>query len=302
VSTLTDLRYVVAAFMNRTPAAFSINGQDLLQQAINNAKRYCQRKLNFEFARVQAKVESVHYLNGGSLTAAKELSTSLVIDVKQIRAAFLTNTGVPILVYSRDKHLQRLRRQLDRLNVPVLEQSTYPVTYPIGLVQMGKTIYVTPPDTDMLGGTTFTVYLDVIKWLPPYRDVITGTASGVLAGYLVDTGKNFVALDVKIGDTVKNMVSLATAVVDNVAATQLHLTGDIFPVTAAYEINPEADHDFLLDYGQDFLVYRSIAELNYFLKEDERVVISAQIVQDSWDSLVKWNDDIIGNTAEIDLD
>lgn len=64
------------------------------------------------------------------------------------------------------------------------------------------------------------------------------------------------------------------------------------------------DHEtnFLFTYGFDFLMYRSIVELNFFIKEDERFQVSTRMLQDSWNSLVAWDVSLVSPTeTEIDL-
>jgi len=61
------------------------------------------------------------------------------------------------------------------------------------------------------------------------------------------------------------------------------------------------ENDFLLDNCFDWMMYRCIYELNFFLKEDERVELSTKLMGDSWDAVIKWNDQLI-NTAVDDTD
>lgn len=64
----------------------------------------------------------------------------------------------------------------------------------------------------------------------------------------------------------------------------------------------EQDTNFLLDYGFDFIMYRSIIELNFFIKEDERFQVSSTMVADSWNSLIAWDASLISPTeTEIEL-
>lgn len=64
----------------------------------------------------------------------------------------------------------------------------------------------------------------------------------------------------------------------------------------------EQDTNFLLDYGFDFIMYRSIIELNFFLKEEERFQVSTTMVADAWNSLTAWDASLISPTeTEIEL-
>jgi len=61
--------------------------------------------------------------------------------------------------------------------------------------------------------------------------------------------------------------------------------------------------DFLLDFAFDWLMYRAIYELNFFLKEDERVMISTKLINDAWDAIVKWNSELVAASVDdVDLD
>lgn len=63
------------------------------------------------------------------------------------------------------------------------------------------------------------------------------------------------------------------------------------------------ENDFLLDSCFDWMMYRSIYELNFFLKEDERVQIAEKLMTDSWNAVIKWNNELIAaNVDDVDLD
>jgi hypothetical protein len=53
------------------------------------------------------------------------------------------------------------------------------------------------------------------------------------------------------------------------------------------------EQDFLLENCFDWLMYRTIEELNFFLKEDERVQLSAGLVARSWEAVTRWNANLI---------
>ena len=64
----------------------------------------------------------------------------------------------------------------------------------------------------------------------------------------------------------------------------------------------EQDTNFLLDYGFDYIMYRSIVELNFFIKEDERFQVNTSMVSDTWNSLLSWDASLISPTeTEIEL-
>jgi len=62
------------------------------------------------------------------------------------------------------------------------------------------------------------------------------------------------------------------------------------------------DTNFLFEYGFDFLMYRTLQELNFYLKEDERFPINKSLLQEAWNSLVDWDVSLLSPTeTEIDL-
>lgn len=64
----------------------------------------------------------------------------------------------------------------------------------------------------------------------------------------------------------------------------------------------DEDTNFLLEYGFDFILYRSILELNFFIKEDERFQVSQAMVGDAWNTVVAWDSSLVSPTeTEIEL-
>lgn len=49
------------------------------------------------------------------------------------------------------------------------------------------------------------------------------------------------------------------------------------------------DTNFLLEFGNDVLLYKTLSFFNTFLKADERVELSAALLRDSWHSLLAWD-------------
>ena len=63
------------------------------------------------------------------------------------------------------------------------------------------------------------------------------------------------------------------------------------------------ENDFVLDNCFDWMMFYCISQLNFYLKEDERVSLSATMLKDTWDSLVTWNNELIKSaTDDVDLD
>lgn len=50
-----------------------------------------------------------------------------------------------------------------------------------------------------------------------------------------------------------------------------------------------ADTDFFLDYGEDFMLYRTVRELNVYLKQSEKIQLADSLMQDAWAAFTKWD-------------
>lgn len=59
-----------------------------------------------------------------------------------------------------------------------------------------------------------------------------------------------------------------------------------------------AQSSFLFDYCFQLMMFRSIVELNFFLKEDQRVAISSAVLDSLWNNVVQWNANIIGTSVD----
>ena len=70
-----------------------------------------------------------------------------------------------------------------------------------------------------------------------------------------------------------------------------------------YGLEEDDDHvftDWLLQYGSDFLLYRAMAELNVFLKEDQRLAISQKKMEEAWVNLTAWDATLIRGDENLD--
>mgnify|MGYP001398521301 CR=1 FL=1 len=66
----------------------------------------------------------------------------------------------------------------------------------------------------------------------------------------------------------------------------LHFVEDI------RELTEDEDTNFLLEDAWDFLVLRAVYTLNFFLKEDQRMVISALVMDAEWRSVLDWDNSL----------
>ena len=244
IQTAKQLEIAVAGFMQREPAFFvrTVGGQsfDLLLQAINNARLFAERMIDFEYSKVSVDIPGVDILNGGNLGNAVLHGTTTPVFVKKIRTPFLPSainggSQFPVDLRSKRKWNDRIKARFEGARPVDTTNFAFITDAPFVLVQDGNTIFVAPPDTTAFATNPFTVFADAIQWLPPY---ITGTET-----------------------------------------------------------------DFLLQYAFDWLQYRSIQELNYYLKEDERVTLSERQVSTAWDAIIKWNNELVlNNVDDVDLD
>jgi hypothetical protein len=237
--TYKDLREAVAAFMHRDPQAFASRGSDLLANAINNARLYAERLIDFEFCKTQVVI-SCSTTVGGDIADAKLLvDNTTPIRVKKVGRCFLAFSDgsgyftIDMITYDHWINITRSRNDSVKPTDPAdWSQIT---DAPPSFVQYGSTFFIAPSDPKWLGGTTFNVYLDCWRWLDDYDD--------------------------------------------------------------------DLQTDFLLQNCFDWLMYRSIYELNFFLKEDERVQLSEKLMSDSWSAIIRWNSNIIEQaTSDVNLD
>ena len=78
-------------------------------------------------------------------------------------------------------------------------------------------------------------------------------------------------------------------------ATTIDVALDVTRWMPDYE--DDEDTDFFLTDCQNFMLMRSLMQLNLYLKEDSRVQISAKEMQDAWIALRLWDDGLISTTT-----
>ena len=68
------------------------------------------------------------------------------------------------------------------------------------------------------------------------------------------------------------------------------------------ELEHDSDRNFLFVYGFDYLIYRSMLELNFYIKEDQRFDINTALLNQAQNSLIAWNTSLLSPTeTEIEL-
>lgn len=76
----------------------------------------------------------------------------------------------------------------------------------------------------------------------------------------------------------------------------------LFAVRWLSQLKNDHDTNFLLEYGTDFILYKSVEFLNFHVKEDERFAVTANLLRDSFTSLMQWDATHVSPTeTEIEL-
>lgn len=256
---IQDFLGVVASYMGKDEQFFNEgNNVDKLLLAANNAKKFTQRRLEFELSKcsVSVPINFTRNQDGsideaiGDLRNAVDVYDRVPVDVKKIRFAWLTQpngTRFPLRIWSDKAVYDRVRRRMD-LNHLSPHSRTIGSTQDPLLARAGNHVFLYPSAIWIDNGANMPnaiptapgveVRMDVFKWLLPY-------------------GK-----DENDPYTVQN--------------------------------------DFMLDYCSDYLLYRMVTELNFFVKEDQRVSISQGKMQEAYDSVLAWNDTMVDGDENLD--
>lgn len=64
------------------------------------------------------------------------------------------------------------------------------------------------------------------------------------------------------------------------------------------DYSADGDTDFFLDHCTEFILYRSLYQLNLHLKEDQRIPISQAALADAWDSVIQWDTSLVYNNVD----
>lgn len=241
-NTSAQLKTAVAGFMQRDPSVFirgtGVSQVDVLLLAMNNARLYAERLVDFELAKDQVDFPDVSLTDGVDMSTAVLHGTTTPADVKKIVVPYLPladGTNYPVDLWTKRAWSDKLKRRYESARPTDTSDYAQLTEAPFVVIQNGTTLMVAPADTTAFPSSTFTLSADCYLWLPTY---VTGTES-----------------------------------------------------------------DFLLDKCFDWMLFYCVSQLNFFLKEDERVQLSAAILKDTWDALVNWNNTLMtANTDDIDLD
>lgn len=73
------------------------------------------------------------------------------------------------------------------------------------------------------------------------------------------------------------------------------LAVDVVNLSTAYVL--DTDDDFFLTRCQDWLMFRTLLELNNFLKADDRMQVATALVADAWQQVVAWDESLVPREA-----
>lgn len=226
---------MLAGYMGRETGTFVINGINLLDRAINQARKAAERMHRFECARDSVVVRSVNASLGGLLSSAVSLrNQGRPVEIRTIERAYLgysDNVGqFQIEILSRDADMRDTNRASLKLQAnDDAREYPGPITAPYRLVRHNDLIYISPYSASS-STTERDVFMDVVLWLPDY-----------------------------VKDT---------------------------------------DTDFFLKHCEDYMLMRAVYQLNFMLKEDQRVVISAKAMEAAWDSVLAVDNDAIAGSSD----
>lgn len=246
---------VLLSYMTRDDLRSS-GGVNIPLVAINNAKRFMQRKYNFFYAYFQLQLPNVDLVNGATVDPGVQwfstnnpvkAAAGTLLDVDGFKCGSLKRAWIPVLapnnpyipieVVSRENAVKRLQRIVEE-SIDTWNRSTAPYfsydwgTRYFSAVRMGNLLYITPANLLYLT-QTFTLGIDSYVWFPDYDQTVW-------------------------------------------------------------------KHDFFLDYCADLLQYRAMEELNFFLKEDQRIPISQKKMETLWLDVMSWDAGLANNATDSD--
>ncbi len=241
IKTSAQLKNAIAGYMQRLPSVFvrgTVPDQiDLLLVAMNNARLYAERLIDFELSKSTVDFPETTLTEGTELENAVLHGTTTPAEVKKVTVPYLPladGTYYPVDLWTKRTWSDRIKRRFESAKPTDSSDFAQITEVPFTVIQHGTTLFVVPADTTAVQ-SPFTLSADCFLWLPDYVD---GTET-----------------------------------------------------------------DFLINHCFDWMMFYSVHQLNFYLKEDERVALAQSVLNDTWAAVVRWNDELHkANTDDVDLD
>lgn len=171
--TVGAIKSVAASYLQKAPADFVLNGQDLLLVALNNARKKAELLHDFNANRVQAEIQ-VDPIAGVDLSTAVLKGTSDAVSLKEFITFYLADPAGEIPLYHHGKKSLAVWMKERNWNARGRYLSTevrYPDDQYLRVLRIGPTevfihgtrVYIQPTQE-----TTTKLYIDGVKWMADY--------------------------------------------------------------------------------------------------------------------------------------
>ena len=281
---IDEFKEAVASFVGRPPSYFQYNedgsaGPDKLLIAINNAKMFLQRQVDFEYARTAVDllcdpVRGVMFDYGTDILSGERIAIKKIDDV-YFKARYRAMR--PLRQMSRRAMVAQVRKGMNtdqhdwtRAVAPRADEfqahhALYGVTWrdPVAW-QHGRRLYIYP-SPGLADWQNFQEWYPQ-SWLNNYPTIQP-------CGTLPDGKFPPVPLSCDVIELLPPYGNIDGPVDKN--------------------RNVVWTHDFILDFCYDYMLFRSLSELNVFLKDTEQVTLSQSKMSEALQNIREWNADLI---------
>lgn len=167
------IKAIAAGYLQKAPADFVVNGEDLLLHALNNARKSAELLHDFNSNRVRAQIQ-VDPTNGVNLSTAVLKGTSDAVSLKEFITFYLSDTNGEIPLYHHAQKSLAVWMKERNFNARGRYLSTevrYPDDQYLRVLRIGPTevyvhgsqVYIQPTQS-----TTTTLIIDGVKWMDEY--------------------------------------------------------------------------------------------------------------------------------------
>ena len=184
--TLANFKSMIAAYVTRASGSLtSVNSQDILLQAINDARRAAQRDHNFELNRTEDAYLSTHLGGAAWTTAAKTTpggATACLLKRVDEVWNYTSKAVGATTYYPRTSRIDFSYTGQFKRELPTVDNNM--VTDPSSYAVQNKFAYVVGPNLFVTTVETATIYKLVgIKWLD---DLADGDSPDIFLTFFVD--------------------------------------------------------------------------------------------------------------------